>query len=165
MHTMAALPSHNGSPSTMSESAPVLPVTKVPALDVVDRYVVAPASRTRGHSEAFELAHHSDEELIQSYARFVARFTGLEEIAFVMLRNYSSHSCAETVVHATKIASVEGSIYSWREIKSPSFKKEEIQFILDLKTYAPENDIQESSTVPENVSAANSNTLMTGGRY
>lgn len=162
MHSMTALSSHNGSPSAMSEPAPVLPVTKVPALDIVDRYVVASASHTRGHSEAFELAHRSDKELIQSYVRFVAQFTGLEEIAFVVLRNYDSTPCVKTVVHATKVASVEDSIYSWREIENPSFKKEEIQFILDLKTHASENDVQEPSNASENVSATRSKTLMTG---
>ena len=136
----------------MSEPAPVLPVTKVPALDIVDRYVVASTSHTRGHTEAFELAHRSDKELIQSYVRFVARFTGLEEIAFAVLRNYNSTPCVETVVHATKTASAEDSIYSWREIENHSFKEEEIQFILDLKTHASENDIQEPSNASGDVS-------------
>lgn len=122
-----------------------LPVTKVPALDVVDQYVVGRTSAPRGCTDAIELQHSSDKplaaEIIQGYADFIARFTGLEEVAFVLAQGSLSSGQSRpsrTIVHATPSTSRDAvhengtPLCSWREIGSPAYRKEDIQFVLDM---------------------------------
>jgi hypothetical protein len=131
-----------------------LPVTKVPALDVVDQYVVGRTCTPRGRSDAIELQSSSDQslatEIIQGYADFIARFTGLEEVAFVVARRSlpsGQSQSSRTIVHATQSASRHSSdkdgtpLCSWREIDSPVYRKEDIQFVLDMNWETCSNEL------------------------
>lgn len=133
-----------------------LPVTKVPALDVVDRYVVGRSPAAHGCSETIEMQCRSEDDLatgfIQGYADFIIQFTGLEEVAFVVDRGLVSGvqpRTSQTVIHATQSASRDSfagngtALCSWREVDFPAYRKEDIQFVLDMNSTASCNGTSE----------------------
>ncbi|KAL4886629.1 hypothetical protein BJY04DRAFT_213387 [Aspergillus karnatakaensis] len=85
----------NGMPQNglhAAEPMDVVPVTKVPALDTVDPYVVERPIEEEivGWSQRITLSCTSGpnviDHLIRGYARFIAAFTGLEDVAFYTLQ-------------------------------------------------------------------------------
>ncbi|KAL3458142.1 hypothetical protein BJX64DRAFT_292501 [Aspergillus heterothallicus] len=85
------MPSSHVNGSLPAPSVEVLPVTKVPALDTVDRYAadgpIVGAADPVGRSSRVKLSCSSDvrnviDSLLNGYARFISCFTGLEDIAF-----------------------------------------------------------------------------------
>lgn len=143
----------------MPQSSPRLPVIKVPALNIIDQYVVDTASQSRGYSETIELPCCHDSDVIQGYARFVARFTGLEEVTFVVNRNKNAHSPEKAIVHAVEITSLDSSIYQWQELHTLPLEQEETQFVLDFESREPEPEAWVASSYQEDVSVDRSLTI------
>ncbi|OJJ34714.1 hypothetical protein ASPWEDRAFT_39793 [Aspergillus wentii DTO 134E9] len=137
-------------PSSLSEghrdTLEVLPVTKVPALDTIDSYAVDRSSVVAtAQSPSIELSASCDSQtlantLVQGYARFVSRFTGLEEVAFVVSR-HSSFVAGSESSRGVVCASVTGSQCATRELPYTHHSTQETQFSLQLglEEAGPEN--------------------------
>ena len=149
--TNSSLPLSNGAHSNLA-AIDVLPVTKVPALDTVDPYVVEKATGDSvARSPAIELACRLDprdvaKEIVQGYARFVFHLTGLEDVAFAVCRDEEPQ---RAVVCAAVVAKPEaGKACALREADYALYNKDEIQFSLDLRCDAgPENGEQHAEDV------------------
>ncbi|RAL03735.1 nonribosomal siderophore peptide synthase SidC [Aspergillus ibericus CBS 121593] len=143
----------NGTHSAMA--APILPVTKVPALDTIDQYAVEKSvCDAVAISPSVELACSSDfrdvaNSLIEGYAHFVSRFTGSEDVAFFVSRQSSLTSESELlrgVISASVVAGEEGQrpTCAIREGSDQHADGDEVQFSLDLGLCAdPENGEQQ----------------------
>lgn len=142
-------------PSSKLANDDVLPVTKVPALDTIDPYVVKTRATVVGRSPTVELAgaffdpRNVATEIVQGYARFVAQITGLEDVAFAISRDPAFATGSEAhraVVCASVFASTEGSkgeSCTLREADHTRYNPEEIQFALQLRGHvASENGAQ-----------------------
>ena len=153
----------NGIHPTMA--APVVPVTRVPALDTLDQYVVGKAVADKAAiSPSVELTCSSDycdiaNSLIEGYARFISRLTGLEDVAFFVSRQSSIASESDLlrgVISASVLAAEEGqqSRCDFREDSEQHADEGEVQFSLDLGLYVgPENGEQQPLVgVPDSVS-------------
>ncbi|GKZ21096.1 nonribosomal peptide synthase, partial [Aspergillus brasiliensis] len=149
----SSLPNLNGIHPTMA--APVVPVTKVPALDTIDQYVVGKAAADKAAiSPSVELTCSSDfrdvaKSLIEGYARFIARLTGLEDVAFFVSRQ-SSIAGESDLLHGVISASVQAAEEGqqprcdFREDSEQHADGDEVQFSLDLGLYVgPENGEQQ----------------------
>ncbi|KAE8151757.1 hypothetical protein BDV25DRAFT_87953 [Aspergillus avenaceus] len=146
-----------------SSTTDILPVTKIPALDTIDPYVVnRPVATSVATSPSVELICSSEvqevtDDIVKGYARFISSFTGLEEIAFLISR-YSpfvldTPTCRP--VCATVSYSDNGYSCNLREVDGQQYNKDEIQFSLNLGlSSAPENGELQSS-VQENIFALN----------
>ncbi|PYI02663.1 nonribosomal siderophore peptide synthase SidC [Aspergillus sclerotiicarbonarius CBS 121057] len=147
------LPNMDGIHSAMP--APVLPVTKVPALDTIDQYVVENSvGDAVAISPSVELVCRSDfrdvaNSLIQGYAHFVAQFTGSEDVAFFVSRQSSLASESEPlrgVISAVVVAGEEGKrpTCAIHEASEQHADGGEVQFSLNLGLCAdPENGEQQ----------------------
>ncbi|PWY66394.1 nonribosomal siderophore peptide synthase SidC [Aspergillus sclerotioniger CBS 115572] len=145
-------PTMNGNSSTMT--APVLPVTKVPALDTVDHYAVQKSGGDAvAISPPIELACHSDfqdvaNSLIEGYARFVSGFTGSEDVAFFMSQSSlaSESEPLRGVISASIVAGEEGQrpTCAIRDASQQHADGGEVQFSLHLGLCTdPENGGQQ----------------------
>ncbi|KAE8379604.1 hypothetical protein BDV26DRAFT_291200 [Aspergillus bertholletiae] len=160
---------HSLSDSTSSRSMnEILPVTKVPALDTIDPYVVnRSADLAVARSSPVELSYSSEiehlaDDIVQGYARFILSFTGLEEVAFFVSR-YSPFVSAEAcrIICASVLCS-DGAgqqrshaSCKLREVDICHYNKDEIQFSLTLGLgVGPENGEQQPS-VQENIFGLN----------
>ncbi|CRG90024.1 hypothetical protein PISL3812_07065 [Talaromyces islandicus] len=152
-----------------------LPVTKLPALDIADQYVVGRRSAPRGRSDAIELQCSSDKslstEIIQGYADFIARLTGLEEVAFVVVQGSLSSGLSRTVIHATQSTSRDSleenntPLCSWREIDSPAYRNEGIQFVLYMNWEASSDGISELGSEIDDCLTLNVRPSVTANRF
>ncbi|GFN18422.1 nonribosomal siderophore peptide synthase SidC [Aspergillus tubingensis] len=146
-------PNMNGIHPTMA--APVVPVTRVPALDTLDQYVVGRAVADKAAiSPSVELTCSADfrdvaKSLIEGYARFISRLTGLEDVAFFVSRQSSIASESDLlrgVISASVLAAEEGQQprCDFREDSEQHADEGEVQFSLDLGLYiGPENGEQQ----------------------
>ncbi|KAF5856241.1 hypothetical protein ETB97_007674 [Aspergillus alliaceus] len=140
--------SHSLSKGTSSKSmAEILPITKVPALDTIDQYVVnRSVDRPIARSPSVDLFCNSEiqdvtDGIIQGYARFVSGFTGLEDVAFFVSR-YSPFVSGTEHVRGVIRASFLGSgkdeqgkgqhKCEVREVDQRYYNKEDVQFSLTL---------------------------------
>lgn len=141
----------------------VLPVTKIPALDTIDPYVVnRPTEVTRSPavelSGAFFDPRNVAKEIVQGYARFVAQFTGLEDIAFVISRDeaFVTNSEAQRAVVCASVSESsygKGKACALHEVDYTRYNQEEIQFALQLRAYAASEN-GEQHGAPEDVGLA-----------
>lgn len=132
----------------------VLPVTKIPALDTIDPYAVERpvGDAVVAKSPALELLsdlkpRNVAKEVALGYARFISQFTGLEDVAFIVDRDLSFVSEAESprlVICASVFAKSEADkSCSLREVDYDHCNRDEIQFALELRCDAgPENGEQ-----------------------
>lgn len=159
-------PSNPVNGGSSNEQAPdVLPVTKVPALDTIDPYVVNRAT-VIATSPAVELAgaffdpRNVAKEIVQGYARFVAQITGLEDVAFAIYRGAAFVAGSEAqraVVYASIFAPAEGSkdeACTLHEVEHARYNPEEIQFALQLRGHAASEN-GEQHGAPDDVSQGN----------
>ncbi|PLB33914.1 nonribosomal siderophore peptide synthase SidC [Aspergillus candidus] len=132
----------------------IFPITRIPALDTIDPYAVArPACDAVAESPRIELscsraATELIDDLVQGYARFISNFTGLEDVAFGILRRatwQSTSNPATAVISASvfwseELQAGEPNNCKVREINQQDYNKDEIQFSLELGLDAdPEN--------------------------
>lgn len=168
-------PSNAVKGDSSNEQVPdVLPVTKVPALDTIDPYVVNRATVV-ARSPAIELAgaffdpRNVAKEIVQGYARFVAQITGLEDVAFAIYRDAAFVTQSEVqraVVCASVFAPAEGSkgeTCTLHEVDHARYNPEEIQFALQLRGHAASEN-GEQHAAPDDVSQWNGNLVWKGGR-
>lgn len=138
----------------------VLPVTKIPALDTIDPYVVNRPTEV-ARSPAIELSgaffdpRNVAKEIVQGYARFVAQFTGLEDIAFVISRDeaFVTNSEAQRAVVCASVSELsygKGKACALREMDYTQCNQEEIQFALQMRGYAASEN-GEQHNAPEDV--------------
>lgn len=130
----------------------MIPVTKVPALDVIDQYALGkPISDGIGHSALIKLTCDSDienidAELLSRYASFISAFTGLDDIAFAVWRRgifATGSRSQQAIAHASLSAVVNEEEQlrryrqcSLREIDYAYYRPEEVQFRLELDSPA-----------------------------
>ncbi|PWY89880.1 nonribosomal siderophore peptide synthase SidC [Aspergillus heteromorphus CBS 117.55] len=154
-HSTGKTVAHFHSPRQQSTMATLLPATRVPPLDTIDQYAVEkPLGSSAAISSPLELVCGADlrdvaSSLIQGYARFVSRFTGLEDVAFFVSRS-SSFTIGSQPTRAVASASVvaENGQPSCvvRELGEQHGDRDEIQFYLDLGLSAePENGERHAS--------------------
>ncbi|BCS01581.1 nonribosomal siderophore peptide synthase SidC [Aspergillus luchuensis] len=146
-------PNMNGIHPTMA--APVVPVTRVPALDTLDQYVVGKTVADKAAiSPSVELTCSADfrdvaKSLIEGYACFISRLTGLEDVAFFVSRQSSIASESDLlrgVISASVLAAEEGQQprCDFREDGEQHADEGEVQFSLDLGLcVGPENGEQQ----------------------
>lgn len=137
-----------------------IPVTKVPALDTVDRYAVSHSGRFHTCSEVVELPCSSatplPAEIIQAYADFILQFTGLEEVAFLVTQpSHSPQGSITTTVHAIYQHAGEplaraAPTSTWKQHEHHNVKKGDIQFYLQLDE--PENGTRQLDGQADEVS-------------
>lgn len=145
-----------------STAALTLPVTKVPALDTVDRFAVSHSDAFHACSEVVELPCSSatplPAEIILAYADFILQFTGLDEAAFVLTKRSASpqQPLTTSAIHASQQQSHEseaGTVSpntTWSEYCDYTGTKDDIHFILQLDE--SENDTREPESPEEEVS-------------
>lgn len=157
-HDHASAPQSNGHRETTAVEPP--PVTKIPPLDTVDRYAVeAPLRDAPQFSPSIDLSCALDpldvvDDILQGYARFISRFTALDDLAFVVSRSGDFSSGSESrrgLARAvfSKAESDEGSSVQspspceLRELGHTHYNNDEIQFALELGSASrPENGQQ-----------------------
>ncbi|KAL2813202.1 hypothetical protein BDW59DRAFT_167586 [Aspergillus cavernicola] len=134
-------PASHGDGSPIDAPIEALPVTKVPALDTVDRYAVDKPIEEDiiGRSQRIKLSCSSDvrtmiDSLIQGYARFISSFTGLEDVAFLNTRRSpfvdSQPSRSIILCSITHGDDQRNSVF--REIDAKHHDQDEVQFFADL---------------------------------
>ncbi|KAE8164960.1 hypothetical protein BDV40DRAFT_99320 [Aspergillus tamarii] len=144
----------------------ILPVTKVPALDTIDPYVVnRSADPVVARSPPVELFYRSEiqnlaDDIVKGYARFISSFTGLEDVAFFVSRHspfVSGTQQACGVICASVFGSDDAEQQTSqehckvREADACYYNKDEVQFSLTLGlSVGPENGELKPS-VQENV--------------
>ncbi|GMG47306.1 unnamed protein product [Aspergillus oryzae var. brunneus] len=171
--------SNSTSSITMNE---ILPVTKVPALDTIDPYVVnRSADLAVARSPSVELFYTSEiqnlaDDIVQGYARFISSFTGLEDVAFFVSRHSPFVSGTQRACGVI-CASVFGSdraeqqtgqeCCKVREVDTCYYNKDEVQFSLTLGLgVGPENGELQPSVFGLNVrSTTNEGVLQIGFTY
>lgn len=92
--TSPAVTSTNPIPPNRDPDTPhvLVPVTKVPALDTIDQYAADKSTGdVIGQGPRIRLLCSDDpvnvvDDILHGYARFVSRFTGLDDVAFAVLR-------------------------------------------------------------------------------
>ncbi|KAJ0418527.1 hypothetical protein BJY00DRAFT_177828 [Aspergillus carlsbadensis] len=137
------LSSHvNGSPPVSSVEA--LPVTKVPALDTVDRYAanepIVDAGDPIGRSPRVKLSCSSDvrnviDGLLGGYARFISSFTGLEDVAFLTNRTFpfvDSKASRSIVVASVSHTESHSNINTIEVDANYHHNHDEVQFYAEL---------------------------------
>ncbi|KAL4891562.1 hypothetical protein BDV59DRAFT_65864 [Aspergillus ambiguus] len=145
-------PSHS-----VHSPAEMLPVTKVPALDTVDRYVVdTSVGAAVGRSGWLELACSASvrdlaNSIIKGYARFISSFTGLEDVAFFVTRHATFATGLDPtryVVCGFAVAAGNESTYTVHEFNDGLHDQNEVQFTLELGLgNGPENGVAQPSDV------------------
>ncbi|KAE8356002.1 hypothetical protein BDV28DRAFT_145645 [Aspergillus coremiiformis] len=146
--------------------AEVLPVTKVPALDTIDQYIVkrtvdSPVARSPSvtlfcSSGTQDIA----DDIIQGYACFISKFTGLEDVSFLVSR-HSAFMLATKPACGVILASVLCSDQNEqlngqdkpeiREIDQRYYNKDEVQFSLTLGLSTEPENGEPQPSVEENV--------------
>ena len=155
--------SNSASTITMNE---ILPVTKVPALDTIDPYVVNRLAECAvARSPPLELSYSTEyqnlaDDIVQGYARFISSFTGLEDVAFFVSRHSPFVSATQQTcgVICASVFCSDGAeqqrgeeCCKVREVDTCYYNKDEIQFSLTLGlSVGPENGELQPS-VQENV--------------
>ncbi|EAU34142.1 hypothetical protein ATEG_05073 [Aspergillus terreus NIH2624] len=154
-------PVASGQPGLPSQPAytPVdmLPVTKVPALDTIDRYAVDKSvGAVVGKSPSVEVACSSSvrdlaDSIIQGYARFISRFIGAEDVAFFVTRHAAfatGPDATRYAVCAFAVGSGDAATYTVHEFNEGQRDQNEVQFILELGLGSgPENgEAQQADT-------------------
>ncbi|KAB8261381.1 hypothetical protein BDV32DRAFT_148646 [Aspergillus pseudonomiae] len=159
--------SNSASTITMNE---ILPVTKVPALDTIDPYVVNRSAECAvARSPPLELSYSTEyqnlaDDIVQGYARFISSFTGLEDVAFFVSRHSPFVSATQQTcgVICASVFCSDGAeqqrgeeCCKVREVDTCYYNKDEIQFSLTLGlSVGPENGELQPS-VQENVFGLN----------
>lgn len=160
-------PVASGQPGLPSQPAytPVdmLPVTKVPALDTIDRYAVDKSvGAVVGKSPSVEVACSSSvrdlaDSIIQGYARFISRFIGAEDVAFFVTRHAAfatGPDATRYAVCAFAVGSGDAATYTVHEFNEGQRDQNEVQFILELGLGSgPENGEAQQADTQEDVSA------------
>lgn len=168
-HNHTSTPQNNGHRETIAVEP--LPVTKIPALDTIDRYAVEAPLRDAAPQPlcpSIDLSCASDplnivDDILRGYARFISRFTALDDLAFVVSRSGDFSSSGSESRRGlfrailSKSESDEGSSVrssspcELREIDSHIHHNEdEIQFALELGSAGrPENDEQKEISKAE----------------
>ncbi|KAI9374718.1 hypothetical protein BJX61DRAFT_540522 [Aspergillus egyptiacus] len=137
-----------------------LPITKVPALDTLDRYVVDKPVQEDvvGRSARIALSCSSPaptviDGLVQGYARFVSSFTGLDEIAFVTTRRtpFVDSPSSRSIIVASATRENDGIKFNVREVDPRYHNQDEVQFYAVLGSgVEPENGEHSSSRGGDN---------------
>ncbi|RAL16957.1 nonribosomal siderophore peptide synthase SidC [Aspergillus homomorphus CBS 101889] len=138
-----------------------IPTTKLPALDTVDQYAVDAVPRSSAaQSSRIELVCSTNLQniasgLVRGYACFVSSFTGLDDIAFFVVRHPTTFAGAERVrrlVRASVIRednsqqSQPSTSCTIEEVDQQHLGVDEVQFSLVLGLCPdPENGEQQSS--------------------
>jgi hypothetical protein len=132
----------NGSLPVPSVAA--LPVTKVPALDTVDRYAanepIVDAGNPVGRSPRVKLSCTSDvrnviDSLLGGYARFISSLTGLEDIAFLTNRTIpfvESKASRSIVVASVSHTEGQSKINTIEVDSNYHHSHDEVQFYAEL---------------------------------
>ncbi|KAL3475508.1 hypothetical protein BJX99DRAFT_259279 [Aspergillus californicus] len=150
-----------------SESRPtspreILPVTKVPALDTIDRYAVDEPIEgdAVARSQRITLSCTSDvrtviDGLVQGYARFISRFTGLEDVAFLTTRHVPFvESGSLRILNSASISHDEKQRRSvFREVDAKFHEPDEVQFYADLGLSVDPGNGEHKTSSHENVFA------------
>ncbi|KAL2827575.1 hypothetical protein BDW59DRAFT_56080 [Aspergillus cavernicola] len=118
----------------------VLPVTKVPALDTVDRYAVDTPIEDDliGRSQRITLSCTSDvriviDHLIRGYACFISSFTGLDDVAFLTTRRSPFvKQPSQTIITASVTHEADQSKSTFRELDAKHHNQDEVQFCAEL---------------------------------
>lgn len=127
--------------TTGSVPTEVLPVTKVPALDTVDAYVVdRQVEDSVGASQRIKLSCSSDvcnakviDGVVAGYARFVSALTGLEDVAFYFTRHSPFVSSpVQSIITASPVHDGDQSKLVSREADAKHANDDEIQFYAEL---------------------------------
>ncbi|KAF7591519.1 hypothetical protein BBP40_001457 [Aspergillus hancockii] len=133
----------------------IIHVTKVPALDTIDLYVINKSGDTSiARSPSVDLLCSLDiqdvaDDIVQGYARFVSKFTGLEDVAFLLSRHSdlasgAAHArsviCASVVCADIDQKQKDRCSCKVRELDERYYNKDEVQFSLTLGCgIGPEN--------------------------
>ncbi|GFF31392.1 nonribosomal peptide synthetase 2 [Aspergillus udagawae] len=154
----------NGSRSDVSfgsNLAGIVPVTKIPALDTIDKYAAEGSADDSTGQSPWQRIGPGDVSgdlatgLIEGYARFVCVFTGLEDVAFAISCQSSTGSsqaliCASVAVTEQMQESQSIRQCAVRELDFSYYNRNEVQFAIDLVLAGcPENRDTDLTTVAE----------------
>jgi hypothetical protein len=154
----------NGSRSDVSfgsNLAGIVPVTKIPALDTIDKYAAeGSADDSIGQSPwqrigAGDVSGDLSTGLIEGYARFVCAFTGLEDVAFAISCQSSTGSSQALICASVAVTEQKQEVQSIRqcavrELGFSYYNRNEVQFAIDLVLAGcPENRDTDLTTVAE----------------
>jgi hypothetical protein len=150
-------------------------VTKVPALDTIDHYVINKSGdNSIARSPSVDLFCSSDikditDDIVQGYARYISNFTGLEDVAFLVSRHSdlaSGTAQARSVICASVVCAdgdqpqKDRTSCKVRELDARYYNKDEVQFSLTLGFgVGPENGELQPS-VQESVSFRKDNSML-----
>jgi hypothetical protein len=138
------IPSSHVNGSLPVSSVEALPVTKVPALNTIDRYAanepIVDAGNPVGRSPRVKLSCSSDvrnviDGLLGGYARFISSFTGLEDVAFLTNRTFpfgDSKTSRSIVVASVSHTESQTNINTTEVDADYHHSHDEVQFYAEL---------------------------------
>ncbi|KAL2869238.1 uncharacterized protein BJX67DRAFT_22600 [Aspergillus lucknowensis] len=129
--------------SLLAPSVQVLPVTKIPALDTVDRYAadepIVDLEDSVGKSPRVKLSCSSDVRnvignLLRGYACFIAAFTGFEDVAFLSNRSppFAESKPSRSLVIASVASGDSQSKVDLLEVDAKTHDQDEVQFYAEI---------------------------------
>ncbi|KAF4333351.1 nonribosomal siderophore peptide synthase [Fusarium beomiforme] len=125
------------------QAAGTPPATKVPSLDTIDHYLPSSAKLLKNVTKTIFIPYPPDvfnvERLIQVYARFVSGLTGVDEVAFILVRDldpgssFASLSVVLAVIDQNAQHEDMSFVVTWELLDISCYQKGQIQFALDLR--------------------------------